>query len=241
MVSVLLNSASSKELGYIESFTRHLASKITEEGWEYHVFRSMKEVLSFLEDSPLLDIACVDLTLEGGLDGAKGVRALNQNTFILVIADKNISPMTYISPEIMACGLLLRPYDSNQLKEVVTKTVKTYFKKFFENENKKDDVFVVESKEGKQLIPYERISCFEARDKKIFAVTDNAEYSFYDTMDSLEGELPRQFVRSHRGFIVNVDRVVKVQLSQSTVVLDDGSEVPLSRSYKSKFKDILTA
>ncbi len=241
MVSVLLNSASSKELNYIESFTRHLASRVSEEGWEYHVFRSMREVLSFLEDSPLLDIACVDLTLEGGLDGAKNVRKLSQNTFILVIADKNISPMTYISPEIMACGLLLRPFDSNQLKEVVTKTVKTYFKKYFESESKTEEVFVVETKEGKQLIPYDRISCFEARDKKIFAVTDSTEYSFYDTMENLEGELPRQFVRSHRGFIVNVDRVVRVRLSQNTVVLDDGSEVPLSRSYKSKFKDILTA
>lgn len=240
MVSVLLNSASNKELSYIEGFTRHLASRISEEDWDYYVFATMREVLSFLSDSPLLDIACVDLTLDGGLDGAKQIRSLSTNTFILVIADKNISPMTYISPDVMATSLLLRPFDSNQLKEVVSKTVKTYFKKYFDNDVK-EEVFVVDTRDGRQLIPYDRISCFEAREKKVFCITDSAEYPFYDTIENLEGELPRQFVRSHRGFIVNVDRVSRVLLSQSIVILDDDTEVPLSRSYKSKFKDILTA
>jgi len=239
MVSVLLNSASSKELKYMESYTRRLASVVSEDGWEYHVFLANKEVERFLKTNPLIDIACLDLTVTGGIDSAKQVRCLNAGTFIMIIADASISPMTYISPDIMAASLLLRPFNSEQLKEVVNKTIKTYMKKFSENDVA-EDVFVIESREeGKVLLPYSRITCFEAREKKIVAVTDTEEYVFYDTMDNLEKELPKHFVRSHRSFIVNVERVSRVHISQSLIVFDDDTEAPLSRSYKSVFKDIL--
>lgn len=238
MVSVLLNSGSSKELNYIEEYTKYLASRISEEDWEYHVFRSMTDVASFLDDLPILDLACVDLTLRGGIDSAKQVRSLNMNTFILVIADADVSPMDYISPDIMAASLLLRPFNSTQLKDTFSKTVKTYFKRYHKTDVK-EEVFVVESRDGKQLLPYDRISCFEAREKKVYAITDSIEYPFYDTLENLEKDLPKQFVRSHRGFIVNMDRIVKVMLSQSIIIMDDDMEVPLSRSYKNRFKDIL--
>lgn len=239
MVSVLLNSAKPKELKYIEDYSNYLASRISDDDWEHHVFPTMKSVLSFLTESPLLDIACVDLTVNGGLDSAKRIRQLNGNTFMMVIADQTVSPMTYISPDVMATSLILRPFDATQLREVMSKLYKTYLKKISENDVK-EEVFIVEGKEGKQLIPYDRINYFEAKDKKVFVVTENAEYPFYDTIENLENELPRQFVRSHRGFIVNIEKVTKVLLSQSLIYIDDDIELPLSRSYKSKFKDILT-
>ncbi|MBQ3101169.1 MAG: LytTR family transcriptional regulator DNA-binding domain-containing protein [Clostridia bacterium] len=239
MVSVLLNSGSAKELKYIEDLTRHLAAKISEEGWNHHAFNSMEDVLDFLCDNPLLDIACVDLTLEKGLDGAKRVRSLNPGTFMMVIANTHISPMSYISPDVMATSLILRPFNGAQLTEVFSKMIKAYFKKNTEKDIK-EEVFVIEAKEGKQLIPYERIYCFEAREKKVFAVTDSMEYSFYDTIENLEEILPKYFIRSHRGFIVNSEKISKIMLSQNLIILDDETEVPLSRSYKGSFKGLLS-
>ena len=109
MISVLLNSGSKKELAYMEKYSRHLSGSISEEYWDFHAFTDMNEVIRFLSDLPILDIACVDLTLNGGIDSAKKIRTLNGNTYIMVIADKDISPMEYISPEVMAASLLLRP------------------------------------------------------------------------------------------------------------------------------------
>ena len=236
MISVLLNSGSKKELAYMEKYSRHLSGSISEEYWDFHAFTDMNEVIRFLSDLPILDIACVDLTLNGGIDSAKKIRTLNGNTYIMVIADKDISPMEYISPEVMAASLLLRPFDGAALQDVMKKTVKAYFKNFIDKD-KTDDVFVIENRDGRQLVPYDRIVCFEARDKKIFAVTESLEYSFYDTIENLEAELPDYFIRSHRGFIVNSQKISTIHLSQSIIVMDDGSELPLSRSFKSSFKE----
>lgn len=237
MISILLNSGNEKELNYIVEYAHYLAAKTSDEIWEYHVFRSMGEISNFLEESPILDIACVDVALKGGIQGAIKIRTLNENTCILIIADQNISPMEYIRPDILASSLLLRPFDGKQVQTVMKKIVLSYIKKF-NGINTSDDVFVLENKEGKQLIPYDRISFFEARDKKIVVVTDSVEYSFYETIDNLEKVLPKQFVRSHRGFIVNCTKIIKIIKAQNTIYLEDGEEVPLSRSYKPIFKEL---
>jgi DNA-binding LytR/AlgR family response regulator len=61
-------------------------------------------------------------------------------------------------------------------------------------------------------------------------------YGFYGTIDKLVDNLPSNFIRCHRGFIVNKYKIEKVILSQNIIYLEDGFDVPLSRSYKSLFK-----
>ena len=77
---------------------------------------------------------------------------------------------------------------------------------------------------------------FESREKKIYINTGSAEFSFYDTLDHLEESLPDDFLRCHRSFIVARRYVRTILLSQNTIVLEDGSAIPLSRTYKAVFK-----
>lgn len=237
MISVLLNSSNEKELNYIEECMRFFTARASEDVWEYHGFSRICEMMEYLDRMPILDIACVDITLKDGVDGAKRIRRLNQNTFILIISDCTIPPTDYIRPDIMACSLLLRPFNGKQAQSVIKTVIRSYLEKYVDCASQ-ENVFVIDNREGKQLIPYDRITYFEAREKKIVAVTDSTEYSFYDTIDSLEKELPKQFVRSHRGFIVNCRRVSGIIASKNIICLDDGGEIPLSRSYKNVFKDI---
>ena len=62
------------------------------------------------------------------------------------------------------------------------------------------------------------------------------EYGFYLTMDRLAEELPEQFLRCHRSFIVNSRKIRKIMLSQNLIGLEDGFDIPLSRSYKAVLK-----
>ena len=54
------------------------------------------------------------------------------------------------------------------------------------------------------------------------------------TISSLEESLdPRQFIRIHRSYIVNLDRVVKMEpytKDTKVAVLNDGKQLPVSRS-----------
>ena len=106
----------------------------------------------------------------------------------------------------------------------------------FEQESSKE-IYVVETEDGKDRIPYSDIIYFESREKKIFCCTRYREYGFYGTLEKLEQELPDHFKRCHRGYILNTAWIRKVALSENTIYLRDDYAIPVSRSYKSIMKE----
>ncbi|MDH4071293.1 MAG: LytTR family transcriptional regulator, partial [Ignavibacteria bacterium] len=63
------------------------------------------------------------------------------------------------------------------------------------------------------------------------------------TLTSLEEQLdPQRFVRIHRSFILNIDRLAKVELyakDSRVAILTDGTRLQVSRSGYSKLRDLL--
>ena len=98
--------------------------------------------------------------------------------------------------------------------------------------------YVVETREGKTFLPIQKITYFEARQKKIYIRVGAREYDTYDTIDRLAEKLPDQFMRCHRSFIVNRKMIDYIRLSENRIFLRDGSVIPLSRSYRFAFKSL---
>jgi len=84
------------------------------------------------------------------------------------------------------------------------------------------------------IIPVARLDFAEAQDDYISLVSNGKTYLKQQTIASLEESLdPRQFIRIHRSYIVNLDRVVKMEpytKDTKVAVLNDGKQLPVSRS-----------
>ena len=102
-----------------------------------------------------------------------------------------------------------------------------------------NEVFVYETKEGITKIPYDRIYYFESSRKKIYIRLQSEEYSYYDTLEQLLEHLPEDFVRCHRSFIVNKKKVVRYTAAENLIRLEDGTEIPVSRSYRSDIRNLV--
>jgi two-component system, LytTR family, response regulator len=91
-------------------------------------------------------------------------------------------------------------------------------------------------REGPQVhvIPVEALDVVEARDDCVRLRSRGKEYRKQQTLAELEAQLdPGRFVRVHRSFIVNVERVARVERyakDSRLVVLKDGGKVPVSRA-----------
>jgi two-component system LytT family response regulator len=60
-----------------------------------------------------------------------------------------------------------------------------------------------------------------------------------ETLATLEGRLPQDFVRIHRGTIVNVARLRQIrplQNGDASIRLTDGTELRMSRGYRDRLK-----
>lgn len=96
--------------------------------------------------------------------------------------------------------------------------------------NKIKSFIEIISEKQKILINLSEILYFEREARKICIVTPNAKYEFYDTLKSLVNRLPKNFVRCHTGYIVNMDYVVSIH--SNYLVMKDEQKISIGRTYK---------
>ena len=155
------------------------------------------------------------------------------DAMVMLITDSTVSPLEYLRPGIAPDALLLRPLEEARQSETNHEFVVSFLERFEQSEER----FMVDTRDEKILIPWSYIYYFEARDKKLFVRTRHEEHAFYDTMDKLESRIPDGFQRCHRSYIVNTAKIVRVLSAEGYLELTDGIGVPLSRSYRARFRE----
>ncbi len=237
MIVMVISDESEKERKYIVHYSRELAGRFTNENWKMMQCATEKELAGIVREKVPADIICVDITMKGALEMVKELRRLTPGAYIILIASPKISPLSYMRPAIGAESLMLKPLSEQQIQEVLSEAIGVYVTRFYKPDEQK--VFVVENSGGRNLIDYERIYFFEARDKRVYLNTETEEYGFYDTLDQLEERLKETFIRCHRSFLIHKKKIAEVYLSQNRIVLQGEFEIPLSRSYKPAIKEYL--
>ncbi len=239
MIVMLISDKEKDERGYIVKYSKDLASKWTDENWKMCQCETFEELEALVTEGLRYDLICVDITMKGALDLTKELRRISPSSYIILIASPKISPVIYMKPSIGAESLMLKPLTKQQIEEVLEEAISTYADRFYHSDEKK--VFVVENKGERKLIDYNSIFFFESRDKRVFVNTGAEEYGFYDTLDQLEQQLSEVFIRCHRSFLVNKEKISDVYLSQNRILLKSDFEIPLSRTYKPSLKEFMNS
>lgn len=221
-----------EELYMIEKEVREQTALLTDEQFQVRYLYSRETLQEFLVKDHTVDMIFADITVFCGIDQVEELRRHYAKAAIILIADRTISPVSYMKPTILAAGLILKPLKKLPVQQTVQDVFRSYILKSEEN------VMVIETREEKYRIPYSKILYFEARCKKIYACTKDYEYGFYETLEHLEKECPQQFVRCHRSFMVNSQLIEQVKVSKNYLTVRGGIEIPLSRTYKNQIREI---
>lgn len=236
MISHLTYDSKEKESVQLKQIMKDEAAYISEEEWIWNLFQEYSKLREYLADGPVLDLAVLDITNPEMLAYLADFRKAYKEAMLMVIADATISPMQYLKPTVMPNSLLLRPADPVQMRQVV----KEFFEAFSAERIQEDseEMFVVETREGKTFLPYSKILFFEAREKKVFVRAGTSEYALYDTLENIIERLPEGFLRCHRSYIINKEKIERVMLSKNLIELKDGAAIPVSRSYRMDVKNL---
>lgn len=93
------------------------------------------------------------------------------------------------------------------------------------------------------VIPVDRVDLLEAQDDYVAVHEGGRTHLKHQTLAELaEGLDPARFVRVHRSFVVNVERIARIELlakDSRVAVLSDGRQVPVSRSGHDRLKAVL--
>jgi two-component system LytT family response regulator len=103
---------------------------------------------------------------------------------------------------------------------------------------------VVRSEDGTiQVVPLSRVDYIEASDDAIIIVTGPNRLRKQQTIGEVGEELdPDRFVRIHRSYLLNIDRIEKIELyakDSRVAILRDGTRLPVSRSGYARLREQL--
>jgi two-component system LytT family response regulator len=93
------------------------------------------------------------------------------------------------------------------------------------------------------VLPVDRIDYVEAQDDYVSFKADGKEYLKDQTLASVEACLdPARFVRIHRSYVLNIDRIARVELyakDSRVAILRDGVRLPVSRAGYARLAKLL--
>lgn len=102
---------------------------------------------------------------------------------------------------------------------------------------------VVQTGTGEALLTYDEIDYVEASRNYVEVHVGKRTYLIRDTIANLEKRLADgPFARSHRRYIVNLDKVAEIKTVDGTqqIYLKNGTVLPLSRGFRETFKSSIT-
>ena len=188
------------------------------------------EAMRFLKKQPV-DLIFLDIEMPkmSGLDLAQSVSKLTQIVFMSAQASYAVKAF-----EIDVTDYIHKPVSYQRFLDSVQRAKKHYDAR--ENGEEKDFIFV---KTDRHLlkIKYNDIRWIEAMSDYVMIYTSTGRHIVLSSLKAIEEKLPvKQFVRSHRSFIVNLDKITAID--DSSVIIDEKS-VPLGKTFKLKFMQVV--
>ena len=124
---------------------------------------------------------------------------------------------------------LLKPISFSRFEKSALKAQE----RFSVHETSSNSYFFVKSSGQQHKINFDEILYVESIKDYISIKTENHEYIVLDTLKSMENQLPKNFARVHKSFILNLDKIDKIDLRN--VFLISGKEIPIGETYRSEF------
>ncbi|HKO55704.1 MAG TPA: response regulator [Thermoanaerobaculia bacterium] len=206
-------------------------------------FEAVKAVAEHDPDLLLLDIQMPKL------DGFEVLELLDRSPIVVFVTAHDEYALRAF--EVHALDYLLKPFSEERLR-VVMERVKRQLghertpvaglaaslraKPLQRIALKKEDGSI-------QVIPVARIDYIEADDDAVLIATAGAKLRKQQNLGDLARELePDRFVRIHRSYVLNIERVEKVELyakDSRVAILRDGTRLPVSRSGYARLRELL--
>lgn len=102
---------------------------------------------------------------------------------------------------------------------------------------------VVRDGSSVHVIPVGKLDLVEAQDDYVLLMSNGKKFRKQQTIGGLAGVLdPNRFVRIHRSYLLNVDRLARLELYSKgsyVAILADGSRVPVSRDGHARLNALL--
>jgi two-component system LytT family response regulator len=207
-------------------------------------FEAVKAVAEHDPDLLLLDIQMPKL------DGFEVLELLDRSPVVVFVTAHDDYALRAF--EVHALDYLLKPYSQERFRQVMERVKRMLLRPEREpvaglahtlRANPLQRIVIRLDDGTIQVVPLARVDYVEAADDAVLVATAATKLRKQQPIGDLAQQLdPNRFVRVHRSYIVNIERIEKLELyakDSRTALLRDGTRLPVSRSGYARLKELL--
>lgn len=200
-------------------------------------FESAFDACNFLHDNAI-DLIFVDINMPD-INGIDFVKSLSKNVKIVFITAH--SEFAYEGFQLDAADYLLKPISFTDFLKSANKVNERYFQQnssLPEIQQNRDYLFI-KSEYRVIRINFKDIKYIESKREYVKIFFDGSEpITTLMSIKKLEETLPgNMFMRVHRSFIVNLDKITVVE--RNRIIFDNKVYIPISENYGEKFQEYM--
>lgn len=191
-----------------------------------------KKLIDFISKNEV-DVLFLDIDLNSkftGIDIAKEIRKDNKSVYIIFITGH----FEYIVSafECKTFDFIQKPFSLSKLENTVLR--------LFDDINTNTSKFISLNNKHK-LINQNLINYIQKNGMRTTYCLDHSSIESYGSFNKISESLPDNFIRCHKSFIVNVNNISNVDLTNNTIFFNHSTDSPcyIGPKYKNNFLEVL--
>ena len=192
------------------------------------------DAVKFLEQgASTADIVFMDIEMPymNGMDAAAEFRKHNQHA-ILIFATR-ATKYAVRGYAVDAIGYLVKPIGDQAFTEVFSKALRLHLS------NNRNQAIMLKTKAGAISIRTDQVRYIEADAHMLHIYTEETVYDIWSGIEKMMEQLPDEFIRCHKGYIVNLKHVYCVQKDGLSIIGRPELIIPISRSKRTEVVECL--
>lgn len=189
-----------------------------------------QKVLDFV-DSNKTDVLVLDINLKSnitGLEIAKKVRKNNKNCYLIFTTGHLEYAM--VAYKLKTFDYLAKPITMERLEDTIIRLfedIDCSSKKYIKIDNKNT------------LVDENEIQYIKRNGMKLVFHTNYKDYETYTSFNKIQPMLPDNFVRCHKSYIANINKVINVEPVTNTLFFGNDSYCDIGPKYKKDLMEVM--
>lgn len=186
------------------------------------------DLLDYINKS-VVNVLILDIELNSdytGIELAEIIRKTNKSTYI--IFSTGHLEYALVAYKVKTFDYLPKPITLERLEETILRLV---------NDTQSNPKKYIKLGNKNTLINQDSIYYIQKDGMKLVFHTDSKNYEVYSSFNKIQDCLPENFVRCHKSFIANINKITNIQ-SSNTVLFEKGNSCAIGPKYKNNFMEV---
>ena len=221
-------------LNILDKLEKMLENIFTKNNFEAKVsFKSdnSDDILDYIKSNPA-DVFLLDINLKSsktGLQLAEEIRKIKRNSYLIFTTGHLEYAM--VAYKYKTFDYIAKPITYDRLEDTVIR--------LFDDINGLNKHYLrIDNKNT--LVDESEIEYVKRDGMKLVFHTPSRDYDIYSSFNKFQDKLPKNFIRCHKSFIVNINQINNVDPVTGTITFKDNNSCFIGPKYKSEFLEVLS-